>query len=193
MSREIKWKETNAIDVISKIEKELKKYLINNKSPILLDVGGVGKYWKAHSSLAKGYKIIALNIDKAREKDDICGDICSNTLKDNTFDVVFSRQTFEHIKEPWIAAEECVRITKLGGLVINLVPWSYRYHPSPIDFYRFSDEGIAYLYERTGKVERIFTGYDKVAIAKRNKKVRANKSFDLWHEEWIAMYIGRKT
>lgn len=41
---------------------------------------------------------------------------------DNTFDVVFSRFVFEHIKDPDLIAREMFRIVKPGGLIAALTP-----------------------------------------------------------------------
>ena len=71
----------------------------------------------------------------------IYGDICDcPQIPDESYDIVFSTSVFEHIKEPWKAAKECVRITKKGGINVHLTLFSWRYHPVPVDcFVYWSD------------------------------------------------------
>ena len=89
------------------------------------------------------------------------GDICqTNTnLADGSFDVVFSKDTFEHLLEPWSAACEMKRLVANQGLIIVACPFSWRFHPSPLDTYRFSHTGLQYLFERSGDFETLFAGY----------------------------------
>ncbi len=189
MTTPIKWDELPIVkremDII------LKEYIARNESAIFLDVGGTAKYWNNRPILIKDYTRIPLNLVPLHAKKGICGDICKVPIKDNSVDIIFSRNVFEHIKEPWKAAEECVRIIKPGGLTIHMAPFAWRYHISPVDYYRYSHEGLAYLFERTGKVDRIVAGYCSKRLAKRNKKDK-KKNLAYWAENWISVYIGRK-
>lgn len=183
------------------IVKSIEKYKRKNKGELkFLDVGGrYGEY----RHLAKGFKYNILDIDKSIKdnKDVIIGDICNcPNIKDNSYDIVFSNNVFEHIKEPWAAAEESVRITKKGGLIITITPFSWRYHPVPVDTFRYSHYGLSYLYERTGKMKTTISGYD---ITNRRKDARGGynkKGLDKppidhlggWRENWETIYIGYK-
>ncbi len=164
-----------------------------------LDVGGrFGEY----SYLAEGFEYSILEIDESiKESNVINGDICHiPEIPDNFFDVVFSNNVFEHIKEPWRAAEESVRITKKGGIVICVTPFSWRYHPVPVDTFRYSHYGLAYLFERTSQIKRHLAGYD---IQMRRKDMRGGNikggvdkppidSLGGWRENWETIYVGYK-
>ena len=184
-------------DIVKKFIKEYKGSFGGEKS--FLDIGGRRGELK---KLAKSFKYQILEIDsEVNGPDVIIGDICdSPNLKNEQFDIVFSNNVFEHLKEPWNAAEECVRIVRKGGLIIHIVPFGARYHPVPIDFYRYSHDGMKYLFERTNEVETLLAAYD---ISKRRQnKIGGKVKGDLdlcpvdkyggWIENWKTIYVGRK-
>jgi len=166
----------------------------------LLDIGGRhGEYNK----YAKDFEYQILEIDtEARGPNLIIGDICNcPEIKDEQYDIIFSNNVLEHVKEPWKAAEECVRLVKKGGLIIHLVPFGARYHPVPVDCYRYTHYGLQYLFERTTHVETLLSAYDITnrRADKRGGKIKGN--LDLcpvdklggWIENWHVVYIGKKT
>lgn len=85
---------------------------------------------------------------------------------------IFSNNVFEHIMEPWAAAAECVRILKKNGITIHIAPFSWRYHPVPVDYFRYSHDGLKHLFERTGEIETLLSAYD---ISERRKDHRGGK------------------
>lgn len=58
-------------------------------------------------------------------------------IEDNSFDVVLSSQTFEHIPYFWVTAFEIGRILKDGGLAIIIAPTSGTEHRYPLDAFRY--------------------------------------------------------
>ena len=128
----------------------------------------------------------------------IVGDICNcPEISDDTFDVCFSMDVFEHLKEPWNAAAECIRITKPGGILIHRTLFSYRYHPSPVDFWRFSSNGLEYLFNRSGKTETILKGYDIRGRRRDHRGSNANNKPPIdwlggFRENWQVLWVGRK-
>jgi SAM-dependent methyltransferase len=66
-------------------------------------------------------------------------------FKDNTFDVVISGQTFEHIEFPWLTIKEIERVMKPGGIGCIIVPSSGYEHGYPIDCWRFMPDGLRAL------------------------------------------------
>ena len=61
------------------------------------------------------------------------------------FDVTFSHTVLEHASRPEKTFDTIARITKKGGLTMHLVPWSYQYHATPDDYYRFSHSALRVL------------------------------------------------
>jgi SAM-dependent methyltransferase len=72
------------------------------------------------------------------------------TVKDNTFDTVYSSQVLEHVPRPWDALSEMHRVLKSGGYAIISVPLFNGLHEEPHDYYRYTPYGLKYLMEQAG-------------------------------------------
>jgi len=126
------------VNLFLHIQKRIKKYIKQIGRPIkLLDIGG-GKGWG--SSLYKSVNIdyYALDLKCAERSSEhvtcIQGDITDKALQLNTsFDIIFTKDTFEHILNPWDATSNILNLLNNNGLFIFLAPFSWRYHPSPYD------------------------------------------------------------
>jgi len=119
------------------------------------------------------YSVLDLNINRVKKAfpemspDNIyIQDLHECTIPDNTFDVVISIDVLEHVERPWICAEQIQRITKPGGYIFTVVPWSWRYHPCPMDYWRFSPKCLESLFSGAETVER---GFD---YTKRRNDIR---------------------
>jgi len=66
-------------------------------------------------------------------------------FKGNTFDFVISDQVIEHLQNPNKAICESYRVLKKGGIAIHTTCFMNFFHPSPIDFWRFSPEALRYI------------------------------------------------
>ena len=86
---------------------------------------------------------------------DITG--CADVIPDESFDIVFSSDVFEHIDRPWLAAQEIARILRPGGIAITHTLFSWRNHPCPIDYWRYSAECLEFLFADLTCLEK---GYD---------------------------------
>lgn len=82
---------------------------------------------------------------------------CAGVIADESFDVVFSSDVFEHIDRPWLAASEIARILRPGGIAITHTLFSWRNHPCPIDYWRYSAECLEFLFADLTCLEK---GYD---------------------------------
>ena len=148
---------------------DLTIYLINEyikknniKKINLLDIGG-GKGWGKILYVYKHINYYLLDLKETKRIGNINyikGDITDKNLKiDNKFDVIFSKDTFEHILNPWDATENLKNLLKNNGLILFFVPFSWRYHASPYDTYRYTHTGLQYLIERLGEIKKINSGY----------------------------------
>ncbi len=52
----------------------------------------------------------------------------------------------EHVNRPWIMAENITTLIRTGGKLFMSVPWVWRYHAYPDDYFRFSFRGIISLF-----------------------------------------------
>lgn len=88
---------------------------------------------------------------------DILTDICDmHMIKDEEFDGIICCAILEHVYNPFAAVSEMRRILKPGGKLFGYVPFLFPYHPKPghySDYYRFSEEGIKYLFRDFRSIE----------------------------------------
>jgi len=162
------------------------------KTQNVLDVGGGrGKTFKNGNC---GYYV--LDINSHNSLDYIQGDITSKDLSLNKkFDIILTKDTFEHILNPWDATENILNLLEEGGLFFCSVPFSWRFHPSPYDCYRYSHQGLKYLFERKGGMEEVDSGYihyfDAVQGFWKNKLDNWPIN-NLYRDNICSYYIGQK-
>jgi len=68
-------------------------------------------------------------------------------------DTVVSFQVLEHLREPQAMLREAHRILKPGGAIFVTVPWQWRIHEAPHDYFRYTPYGLKYLFEQAGFVD----------------------------------------
>lgn len=71
-------------------------------------------------------------------------------IQDDTYDVVISGQSFEHIEFFWITMTEMARVLKKDGLVCLIAPRGFSEHRYPVDCYRFFTDGMIALARYVG-------------------------------------------
>ena len=65
-------------------------------------------------------------------------------------DTVVSLMVLEHLSEPQVMLNEAYRILKPGGALVIQVPWQWRIHEAPHDYYRYTPYGLDYLLKKAG-------------------------------------------
>lgn len=80
------------------------------------------------------------------------GDIEYAPFEDQEFDVEIACAVFEHIKHPWIAAQEMIRILRPGGLIFVQTHQTFPIHGYPSDYWRFTDDCLRMLFEEAGGI-----------------------------------------
>jgi SAM-dependent methyltransferase len=164
----------------------------------VLEIGG-HRLEKCAADLfpSPAFEYFDLNIKKSDIKNTIISDITNaKDIDDESFDIVFSSDVFEHIDRPWLAAKEISRILKPGGVAFTVTLWSWRNHPCPIDFWRFSPECLEYLFSDLTCIEK---GFD---LSQRRNDSRGfwksgNDSVPVdemggWRENWAVYFVGGK-
>lgn len=186
----------NTEHIIRKIlEDELGRNSEKEEQLQFLDIGARDG---VKAGLAHGYYYSAIDISP-RSEEVIRGDICDcKNIPDNTYDVVFSMDVLEHVKYPWKAAAESIRITKPGGLIIHRTLFAYRYHPCPEDYWRFTAQGLELLFTDSGETETLLKGYE-TRRRRRNhcgSTMRSKPPIDWlggFRENWQVLWVGRKS
>lgn len=67
-------------------------------------------------------------------------------LADAHFALAICCSVLEHVRRPWEMAANITRLLRPGGALYVAVPWVWRYHPYPDDYFRFSWRGIAEIF-----------------------------------------------
>ena len=71
-------------------------------------------------------------------------------LKKSCIDCIFCTGTLEHVEYPEIVIKEIVSSLKDRGIVYIDVPFIQCFHPDPVDFWRFTKDGLELLCNRNG-------------------------------------------
>lgn len=113
----------------------------------VLDIGcGQKPYESFFAPYASGY----VGVDTVETPwADLVGSIEALPVPDGSFDVVLCTQVLEHCDDPAAAVRELRRVVAPGGCVLASTHGVYVYHPSPHDRWRWTHEGLEYLF-RTG-------------------------------------------
>lgn len=127
----------------------LKKYLPSVDGPVL-EIGS--KDYGSTSSFRDTYTGEYVGVDlEAGKGVDVVADLTQGTggLPLDHFALGICCSVMEHVRRPWVMAEHITALIRPGGHLYMSVPWVWRYHPYPDDYYRFSWRGI----------EEIFPGF----------------------------------
>lgn len=110
----------------------------------LLNLGsGVGQF---DNHLSKEIELVNLDIVRVNQNLHVIGDAHDLPFKDESFDIVYSIAVLEHVKWPWIVADEIFRVLRRGGHVVLELPFLNVIHDER-DYFRFTDRGLRSLFD----------------------------------------------
>jgi len=114
-------------------------------SGTILDVGG--DYRSLYRICLGGqHKFITLNIDEQTKPDlKFNAESIPWPVSDSQFDAVLLINVLEHIYNYRAVLQESFRVVKPDGHLIIVVPFLYPLHPSPHDYFRYSEETLLKL------------------------------------------------
>jgi SAM-dependent methyltransferase len=69
-------------------------------------------------------------------------------LNEGHFALVICCSVLEHTPVPWVVAQNLTRLLRPGGSLYISVPWVWRYHAYPDDYFRFSPRAVEALFPR---------------------------------------------
>jgi hypothetical protein len=67
-------------------------------------------------------------------------------LGEGSFALAICCSVLEHTPRPWAMANNITRLLRPGGALYLSVPWVWRYHPYPDDYFRFSPRAVQSLF-----------------------------------------------
>ena len=77
---------------------------------------------------------------------DVVGDAHALPFLDQSLDLVFSLAVVEHLRQPWIAAEEMLRVLRSGGYVYAECSFLFPFHGHPHHYFNASHIGMRELF-----------------------------------------------
>lgn len=175
----------------------IKGYLLQyNIMGKMLEIGGWSES-NMQGKRAEFWRLDYSNLDlKNSAVKTIIGDITNcPQIKDNTYDFIYSMDTFEHIKEPWLAAKEIIRILKPGGICGIVTLFSWRYHECPIDYWRYSPQCLVFLFKDLDCLEANWDSRNRRGNIQGHGEANdivPEDELGAFRENWRVYYIGRK-
>ena len=110
----------------------------------VLDVGcGPKPYYPFFAEVASEYVGVDVVENPAAE---LRGPVEALPVDDGSFDLVLCTQVLEHCDDPARAVRELRRVTAPGGRVLASTHGVQVYHPSPVDYWRWTHEGLRKLF-----------------------------------------------
>ena len=127
---------------------------LKDRAPVrILDGGcGVKPYYPFFAGVASEYVGVDVVENPAA---DLLGSVESLPVGDGAFDVVLCTQVLEHCDDPAQAVRELWRVTAPGGRVLASTHGVQVYHPSPVDYWRWTHEGLRRLFEQNASWESL--------------------------------------
>ncbi len=71
-------------------------------------------------------------------------------LPDASVDAVMSTQVLEHVPDPAAYLDECFRVLRPGGRLLLSTHGVFVWHPDPIDWWRWTSDGLRHVVEEAG-------------------------------------------
>ena len=69
-----------------------------------------------------------------------------SVLAGRRFNAIFCLSVLEHCKNPFLLCENITRLLNKNGVVYVSVPFSWKFHEYPSDYWRFTPEGVKVLF-----------------------------------------------
>ncbi len=131
--------------------KELSYFITKQMANSCSNVLDIGKSSRELFNLFKKDQITTFDINQFKDYPDYIVDVCDmNTYPDLKFDGIICHSILEHTYDPFSAVKNLSTVLKSNGIFLGFVPFLMEYHaPKDLkfqDFYRFSRDGIAYMF-----------------------------------------------
>ena len=125
----------------------LKHFVPSVTGPVLeigsKDYGSTSTFREFYS----GDEYIGVDMEPGKNVD-LVADLTNGVagLRRNHFALGICCSVLEHVKKPWVFAENLTSLMRDGSALYMSVPWVWRYHAYPDDYFRFSWRGVIELF-----------------------------------------------
>jgi SAM-dependent methyltransferase len=110
-------------------------------------------------------------------------------IQSSSFDSVLLSDVLEHIAEPRNLLQELARVLRPQGTLVVFVPFLYRIHEEPHDYYRYTEFALKHLLQTSGfevlelqsyggAIDVLFDNFNKLFF---NTPRRSRMLFRLYH------------
>lgn len=120
---------------------------------------------------------------------DIVMDLEEPLSNTDTFDHIECMSVLEHSRRPWLLAANLERLLNPGGTIFVSVPWIWRFHGYPNDYFRFSREGLRSIFPNI-KWESLMYASEKLTDGNKVSAVKSSGHPYLSRTETVG--FGRK-
>lgn len=121
---------------------------------------------------------ITLELSQFKNSEFLVYDGVNIPFKDNSFDIIYSNQVFEHVEHPKELLREVHRVLKPGGYFIGSVSQLEPYHAHSL--YNYTPYGFNFLINESGmKLNEIRPSIDAITLLTR-RGLNRPKCFDRW-------------
>lgn len=107
---------------------------------------------------------------------------------EGTFQAFLAGAVFEHLERPWIAAKEVARVLDKGGFCYVATHQTFPLHGFPSDFFRFSKEALALIFEDAG-MRVIECAYEHRAKISMPEALLPGPYQDQWNADWPSYIV----
>ena len=127
------------------------------------DVLDIGSQNSPYKNMIKHNNFLRVDID-AKTNPDILGSIYDFEYTDDSFDTVLATEILEHLNKPKEAVSRLYRLLKKGGTCVLTTRFIQKYHPSPNDYYRYTEDSLREIFSEFEEVKVIYQGNRLTAI-----------------------------
>ena len=107
-----------------------------------------------------------------------------------SFDTVISIQVLEHTPDPQHLLNEMARVVKKDGVVLVCVPFSFRLHEEPNDYFRYTLHGLRSMFDTAGlRVDEVWSQGDLWSVL--GHKLNSYLAFRVARLDALAQMLGK--
>ena len=139
------------------LEKHLPKKAFNN----ILDIGSKD-YGNTQNfrSIIEHKNYVGIDMEAGKNVDHVI-DLTKTIepLQENFFDLILCCSVIEHVEYPWIFADNVAKLSTKGGLLYIAVPFVWKFHGYPNDYYRYTHNGVKKIFKEYNWDKSYFSTY----------------------------------